>query len=103
MDTKDINKPEKMAGQIVLKWCNDKLCISLIILVLCWSHNWGIVAQADFTDDSGADTTGSDATSDMMNNDPYLINPQKNQMWGLDSSTSISDITGRSIALHFEE
>jgi len=37
------------------------LCISILILIQCWisSINFGCVAQDDFQDDAGADTTGS--------------------------------------------
>ena len=67
-----------MAGLIFLKECNNKRCISLVILLLCWSYtNFGCMAQDDFGgDDPGADTTGNDATQDMLEENPENINPQ---------------------------
>jgi len=60
------------------------LCISILILIQCWisSINFGCLAQDDFQDDAGADTTGNDATNDMLDHDPNTLNPQKNQMSG---------------------
>lgn len=74
-----------MSGQIFVKACNNKLSISLVMLLLCWScNNFGCLAQDDFSDDAGADTTGADATSDMMDRDPGIVNPERNQNSGLD-------------------
>ena len=49
-------------------------------------------------DDAGADTTGSEATEDMMDSDPGTINPQNKQGYGRDIPTSTSDMPGRSAA-----
>jgi hypothetical protein len=49
------------------------------MLLLFWSRkNYGCLAQDDFQDDAGADTTGNDATSDMMDTDPSLVIAPKN-------------------------
>ena len=77
------------------------LCISILILIQCWisSINFGCVAQDDFQDDAGADTTGNDATNDMLDHDPNTLNPQKNQMSGNNVPATITDnYQGRSIA-----
>jgi len=59
-------------------------CISVLILILCFTNdqNFSCLAQDDFQDDAGADTTGNDATNDMLDHDPNTLNPQKNQMSG---------------------
>lgn len=88
-----------MSRILFFKACNSKIIISLLVLSLCWScSELGCQAQDDFQDDAGADTSGSDATNDMMDQDPNTINPQKNQNSGFDVPTPISDIPGRSIA-----
>jgi len=69
------------------------LCISILILIQCWisSINIGCLAQDDFQDDAGADTTGNDATNDMLDHDPNTLNPQKNQMSGNNIPSTITD------------
>jgi len=61
------------------KTCRNVWWISIAVLLLCWS---GCFAQDDFQDDAGADTSGNDATNDMMDQDPNVVNPQKNQNSG---------------------
>ena len=72
-------------------------CISFLILILCWI-NLGCLAQDDFQDDPGSDSTGNDATNDMLDQDPNTLNPQKNQMSGNNVPSTITDnYQGRSI------
>jgi len=68
-------------------------CISFLILILCWI-NLGCLAQDDFQDDPGSDSTGNDATNDMLDHDPNTINPQKNQMSGNNNPTTRSSGKG---------
>ena len=82
------------------------LCISILILIQCWisSINIGCLAQDDFQDDAGADTTGNDATNDMLDHDPNTLNPQKNQMSGNNIPSTITDnYQGRSIAQYAQK
>ena len=73
--------------------------ISIAVLLLCWSSDkFGCYAQDDFQDDAGADTSGNDATNDMMDQDPNVVNPQKNQNSGFNIPDTIMDNQGRSIA-----
>jgi len=68
-------------------------CISVLILILCFTNdkNFSCLAQDDFQDDAGADTTGNDATNDMLDHDPNTLNPQKNQMSGNNVPATITD------------
>jgi len=77
------------------KTCKNVWWISIAVLLLCWS---GCYAQDDFQDDAGADTSGNDATNDMMDQDPGVVNPQKNQNSGFNIPDTIMDNQGRSIA-----
>lgn len=68
-----------MSSCRILKKCNSVWYISFLMLLLFWSRkNYGCLAQDDFQDDAGADTTGNDATSDMMDTDPSLVIAPKN-------------------------
>ena len=83
-----------MTRTLFFKAGNSKIIISLFVLLLCWSClELGCQAQDDFQDDAGADTTGSDATNDMLDQDPNTVNPQKNQNSGLNIPTN-SDFPG---------
>ena len=81
------------------KTCRNVWWISIALLLLCWSGDkFGCYAQDDFQDDAGADTSGNDATNDMMDQDPNVVNPQKNQNSGFNIPDTIMDNQGRSIA-----
>ena len=81
------------------KTCRNVWWISIAVLLLCWSGDkFGCFAQDDFQDDAGADTSGNDATNDMMDQDPNVVNPQKNQNSGFNIPDTIMDNQGRSIA-----
>ena len=81
------------------KTCRNVWWISIAVLLLCWSGDkFGCYAQDDFQDDAGADTSGNDATNDMMDQDPNVVNPQKNQNSGFNIPDTIMDNQGRSIA-----
>jgi len=73
------------------KTCRNVWWISIAVLLLCWS---GCFAQDDFQDDAGADTSGNDATNDMMDQDPNVVNPQKNQNSGFNIPDTIMDNQG---------
>lgn len=88
-----------MQNQIFLKSSQTKLITILTLILLCWScTHFGCLAQDPSMDDGGADTTGSEATEDMMETDPGTINPQNKGMSGVDFATSTSDMPGRSAA-----
>ena len=72
-----------------------------LILILCFTNdkNFSCLAQDDFQDDAGADTTGNDATNDMRDHDPNTLKPQKKSMSGNNLPSTITDnYQGRSIA-----
>ena len=81
--------------------CNGVWCISFFILLSFLNgNNFGCLANEDFSDDPGADTTGNEATNDQLDHDPNVVNPQKNAMSGNNVPISIMDnLSGRSIAL----
>ena len=88
-----------MQNQSVLKSRQTNLIRISTLILLCWScTNFGCLAQDPSMDDAGADTTGSEATEDMMDSDPGTINPQNKQGYGQDIATSTSDMPGRSAA-----
>ena len=60
---------------------------------MCFTNNknFNSLAQDDFQDDAGADTTGNDATNDMLDYDPYTLKPQKKSMSGNNIPATITD------------
>ena len=91
-----------MSRHIIFKSCTSVWLIWFFIVIFCWTCNdLGCLAQGvdDFQDDAGSDTSGNDATNDMLDNDPNTLNPQKNMMSGNDDTNIIMDNNqGRSIA-----
>lgn len=77
------------------KTCRNVWWISIAVLLLYWSSDkFGCYAQDDFQDDAGSDTSGNDATNDMMDQDPGIVNPQKNQNSGFNIPDTIMDNQG---------
>ena len=92
-----------MSNHMILKKCNSVWRITFLILLLfCSRNDFGCLAQDDFQDDAGADTTGNDATNDMTDTDPNAIYPHRppgNNPEIINPNSIKDNLTGRSIAL----
>ena len=85
-----IRKLEMMMKMVIVEHKRiHMMCLCTIIVIV--SEIRPLLAQADL---SVPDT--EDASTDMMENDPNIINPQNNEGYGDNYPTSISDTKGSS-------